>query len=274
MSRLRVALKEFLRRSGWEVLRIRSTPPPLFPTRTALETGMAALLAAQGRVRVVQVGANDGVVNDPLYDFVMRHRDRTEILLVEPQPYLIPILAANYKDHPAHYIESLAVGEHGTLLLHAIDERYWSDCAAPYADDWPAYRAPTGVTSSDREHVLTYVRRNYKGVLPIEDLLVTFPTECMPLSDLIERAGFAPPIDVLQVDCEGFDDTVLYNSSLERFTPKLINFEHTALGPAQLETLSQRLNELGYTLQSTGQDVLAIHDSLPMLSADGLRYAV
>lgn len=66
-------MKEFLHRKGWEVHRIE--PPPRFPTRTALETAMAALLAAQGRIRVVQVGANDGVYNDPLHEFLMKHRD-------------------------------------------------------------------------------------------------------------------------------------------------------------------------------------------------------
>ncbi len=259
MSSLRARVKRLLHRSGWEFRKIES--PPRFLTRTALETAMAALISAQGRIRVVQIGANDGVVNDPLHDFLMKHRDQTEVLLVEPQPYLIPILAGNYKNHPMHHIENLAIGEHGTLLLHTIDERFWPECAAPYADGWPAYRAPTGVTSSDREHVLRYLHRYYKGKLPAEDLIVTFPTECMPLNDLMERAGFAPPVDVLQVDCEGFDDEVLYHSALERLKPKLINFEETGLTPDRLAALSRVLIELGYSLQSTGQDVLAIRDS-------------
>ena len=222
---------------------------------------MAALIAVQGRIRVVQVGANDGVINDPIHNFLMTHRYQTEVLLIEPQPYLIPILAANYEDHPAHHIENLAVGERSSLLLHTIDERYWLDCSAPYADGWPAYRAPTGVSSSDREHVLRYLRHNYKGQLPLDDLIVTFSTDCMPLKDVMERAGFSPTVDVLQVDCEGYDDEVLYHASLERLTPKLINFEETALTSERLARLSLTLSELGYTLQSTGQDVLAIRDS-------------
>lgn len=259
MSRLRAVVKGLLGRNGWDVRKIGS--PPRFPTRTALETGMAALIAAQGRIRVVQVGANDGVVNDPLHDFLMKHRDQTEVLLIEPQPYLIPMLAANYQNHPAHHIQNLAVGERGSLLLHTIDERYWTECAPPYADGWPAYRAPTGVSSSDREIVLAYLRRYYKGELPVEDLIVDFSTECMPLTELMERARFAPAVDVLQVDCEGFDDEVLYNSSLDRLKPKLINFEETELSPERLAKLSSALSELGYTLQSTGNDVLAILDS-------------
>lgn len=260
MSRLRAAAKELLRRKGLEVRKVESLPA--FPARTALETGMAVLLAAQGCVRVAQVGANDGVFNDPLHKFLMEHRDRTEVLLIEPHPYLIPILAANYRDHPAHHIQNLAVGERGTLLLHTIDERYWHECAAPYADGWPAYRAPTGVSSSDRDHVLHYLRKYYTGGLPVDHLIATVSTECMPLSDVMERAGFAPTVDVLQVDCEGFDDEVLYHASLDRLKPKLINFEESALSPERLAKLSHALHGLGYTLQSTGQDVLAIRDSM------------
>lgn len=95
MSRLRSGVRNLLHRRGWEVRRVAS--PTQFLSRTALETGMAALLAAQGRIHVVQVGANDGAVNDPLHEFLMKHRERTEVLLIEPQPYLIPILADNYK---------------------------------------------------------------------------------------------------------------------------------------------------------------------------------
>lgn len=118
---------------------------------------MAALLAAQGRILVVQVGANDGVVNDPLHEFLMKHRERTEVLLIEPQPYLIPILADNYKDHPAHHIENVAVGERSQLVLYGIDERHWPECVPPYAEGWPQYRAATGVSSADQDHVLRFL---------------------------------------------------------------------------------------------------------------------
>lgn len=84
----------------------------------------------------------------------------------------------------------------------------------------------------------------------------------MPLSDVMKRADWAPVVDVLQVDCEGFDDEVLYHSSLAELTPKLINFEETALTTEQIERLSRALRGLGYSLQSTGQDVLAIRDAI------------
>ena len=45
---------------------------------------------------MVQVGANDGLLNDPLHSFLMKHRDRTEVLLIEPQTHLLPVLSKNY----------------------------------------------------------------------------------------------------------------------------------------------------------------------------------
>lgn len=156
----------------------------------------------------------------------------------------------------------MAVGERGQIMLHTIDERYWPECAPPYAEGWPQYRAATGVSSSDRDHVLRFLRHYYTGELPVEDLIVSFSTECMPLRDVMKRAGCAPVVDVLQVDCEGFDDEVLYHSSLAELTPKLINFEETALSTERLARLSRTLLGLGYSLQSTGQDVLAIRDAI------------
>jgi FkbM family methyltransferase len=249
--------KAALRQAGWEVRR-SSVSSTGFPALTSLETAMTTLLACQGHVRVVQVGANDGVFNDPLHSFLMQHRYETSVLLIEPQPYLIPILSDNYKNHPAHFVANLAVGQPGTLSLYAVDEQCWLDCVVPYADGWPPYRAPTGITSGEREYVLEWLRRHYKGAMAIEDAVVAFTTKSMPLIDLITHAQFELPVDVLQVDTEGFDDEVLYHSSLDHLAPKIINFEHTALSSARLRKLATALTGMGYVLQSTTTDTLAI----------------
>ena len=37
------------------------------------------------KVKVVQVGANDGVHGDPLYDYTSKFADKIELLCIEPQ---------------------------------------------------------------------------------------------------------------------------------------------------------------------------------------------
>lgn len=248
--------KDGLRRLGWEVQ--RSNSGSRFPPLTSLHTAMTALLSCQSRLKVVQVGANDGVFNDPLYSFLMQYRHRTEILLIEPQPYLIPVLASNYKDHPYHTLANYAVGQPGTLVLHAVDERCWQDCHPPYAHGWPVYRAPTGITSADRDYVLQWLRQHYTGPLPIEAAIRSFSIESLPLADLMANVGFDSTVDVLQVDAEGFDDEVLYQSSLETLAPKIINFENANLTRERFERLVDHLIQRGYVLQSTRSDTLAI----------------
>lgn len=220
-------------------------------------------------MRVVQIGANDGLINDPVNSFLMEYRDQTEVLLIEPQQYLIPALSETYKTHPAHVISNSAVGERGILSLYAIDERCWPDYHAPNAKAWPLYWAPTAVTSSDREHVLRLFRRHYTGPVSADQAIVTLNIECFPLIELLERVGFGRPIDVLQVDAEGADDEVLYQSSLEELNPKLVNFESTHLPLDRMTKLCNFLIRLGYDLQSTGRDTLAIRTDFPPRSSIG-----
>src|SRR5690606_20184347 len=85
---------------------------------TAYEVGLFTLVAALGEVRIVQVGANDGAINDPIYGFVRKFADRTNILLVEPQEYLLPYLEENYRFHRQKTIFNGAVGPSGVLKLY------------------------------------------------------------------------------------------------------------------------------------------------------------
>ncbi len=72
-------------------------------------------LARQGHpVRICVIGANDGKANDPIYVLVRdKLRSNSEILLFEPQPYLLQFLQKNYRFHPAHKIINAAIGPQG-----------------------------------------------------------------------------------------------------------------------------------------------------------------
>ncbi|ANW63427.1 hypothetical protein BCA37_07315 [Mycobacterium sp. djl-10] len=76
--------------------------------------------------------------------------------------------------------------------------------------------------------------------------------------DLMKRVDFGPAVDVLQVDAEGFDDEVLYQSSLEILKPKIINFESANLSPSRFARLARSLDQMGYVLQVSKGDTLAI----------------
>ena len=77
-----------------------------------------------------------------------------------------------------------------------------------------------------------------------------FNTEIFPLSDLIKNNDLDldnyKDIDLLQVDAEGYDDEIIYNSQIDFFKPKYINFEYKNLTKEKLENLIQFLNKNSY----------------------------
>lgn len=217
-----------------------------------------ALFGARRTIRIVVVGANDGRINDPIYRTAMRLRHRVEIVLIEPQGAVIPHLRQSYEGHPGARILHAAVGPPGTLELHAVRKEYWDRAVLPYGVGWPAYRAPTGITSTDRAAVADWVRAYIPGVTA-EDAIWTEIIPCLDLEALLQANGIDwDSIDVLQVDTEGFDDVVLANSGLERLRPSVIHFESKMLPPDRLAALTGLLAAQDYVLTPSGADTLAV----------------
>src|SRR5690606_33634297 len=121
------------------------------PSSDAFEVAFSTLMSTKECAAIVQVGANDGTLNDPLHPMLRKFSARTKILLIEPQPTLIARLSENYKFHPDATIHNGAVGINRQLALYSLSEAAWADLDIPYAKEWPIYRAPPGVTSASRK---------------------------------------------------------------------------------------------------------------------------
>lgn len=244
---------------GYEIRR-----KPVSPSArelTHFESCLHLLANFRETLNIVQVGANDGAINDPLYGFISNYPKRTRVILCEPQAYLIPELEKNYEFHNDKFVFNGAIGPDPSLKLYRIKRECWPDFSAPYAQGWPEYRAPTGVTSSSYDHVLTWASNYYKGKLPPSDVIEDVSVDCVNMRELLRRAGMFASIDVLQIDAEGFDDQVIYASDIERFLPPIINFEYGNLPPQRAKELSKYLAGHGYVLSQHGIDGLAIHTS-------------
>lgn len=216
---------------------------------------LAALLNKKGQLRIAVVGANDGKINDPVYGFVQQHPDQTEMILVEPQAGLLDALAANYADQPEAHIIHGAVGAQGRLKLYTVDPAIWSKTQPFYAKAWPAYRAPSGIVSSERDRVLAWIG-NY--VERPETHVVETEVEAKPLTDWLLSQGLPETIDVLQVDTEGVDDQVIYHSALEILEPSVIYFESKNLSAQKLNDLRAHLSNLSYQMRQILGNTLAV----------------
>lgn len=229
---------------------------------TPVENCLLLLLGMHESINILQVGANDGYINDPLFRFARKFPSRTRMILVEPQKYLTAILEKNYHFHQAKEILNVAVGCRGPLTLYAIKEVAWQDLSVPYADGWPAYRAPTGVTSTDIDHVMRWLSKHYRGRLPFNDIIESFTVDAVNLDTLLSQSTLFKRMDVLQIDAEGYDDQVIYSSNISKTRPFIINFEIMHLSADRLNHLKEFLWKCGYTLSMHGPDCLAISTEL------------
>ena len=198
-------------------------------------------------LHIVQVGANDGVINDPLYSYVRANPATTRILLIEPQPDQIPLLAENYQWHDGAVIAQVAIGGAGTLRMYRIKEQFQKHYRGTVA---------SGITSANRDHVLRKAVKNYQGYFESDpgDYIEEFEVECMTLAGALQRYEFGDRVDLLQVDTEGYDDEVIYHSGIPELMPSIVNYEFIHLSPERLGNLRQHLLRLGYRIVRWSND--------------------
>jgi FkbM family methyltransferase len=182
---------------------------------------------------IVQIGASDGSLHDPLADFLVSSDCRA--LLVEPLPGPFQRLAARHSSRPNISCRQVAIDESvGKRSIFTLSE----EC--PYAGEQ--------LSSFSREHLL----RN--GVKERHIRSIEVPT--MPLPQLLEEENILA-IDLLQVDTEGFDHVIVAMALGVEQKPRFINFEHLHFGKDVRSRLHEELRRAGYSWVLAGWDTLA-----------------
>ena len=255
MGRHWAPLRRIARRAGFDLVRPGRPPTGL----TTLESCLATALAAKGTLSIVQIGANDGLHGDPLDRFICAHRSQLSCVFIEPQRQPLSVLREHHGDAAGFEYLQVAVGGPGVLTLYSVAEKAWPFLKIPYAQpNWPDYRAPSGITSPNREHVRAWLDRHYIGEAGVETLIEAHEIACLSLPEVIEAVGWAHGPDVLQIDTEGHDDEVVYACSIGVYRPLLINYEHVHLSSNRRQRLEDFLTNHGYRLVDTGEDTLAV----------------
>lgn len=254
---MRRFLKQILHGIGYEIKRC-SNCQETCRELTPLETSLLTLLSCVQELAIVQVGANDGLINDPLYDFNRMYSGRTRVLLIEPQTVLIPVLKKNYAFHKNTVVFNGAIGPNGALRLFSVKSSVWKRVKVHYAKGWPDYRAATGIASTNRDHVKRWLRKYGSRRIDIDDAICEETVVSMELMHVLKETNWQRSVDVLQVDAEGFDDQVIYHSNIDELRPKVINFEAKALSAESFEAIRAYLVERDYTVSRHGGEALAV----------------
>ena len=222
------------------------------------EISLLSLLSSAEKLNIVVIGANDGLIGDPIYNFVKKYPYRSRLLMVEPQTEFIPFLKKNYSFHPDHHVFNGAIGSGEELKLYSVNKSAWKYVAQRRQKDWPEHRASTGRTSPDRKILKKWLKKIVDKHVDVDEMITENVVPCKKLGDVLEEVDFARDVDVLQIDTEGFDDQIIYNAEIDILKPSVILFEISLLDNRKLERVKSYLEEKRYFISMLGTDALAI----------------
>ena len=192
---------------------------------------------------VLQIGANDGKMADPIYSKVISHRWKG--VMVEPVKHLFDRLRKNYEGHnlDIKFENSVVTTYTGEIDFYQFPESYESNKDFPYwANGVGSVLQP--FNSPGHNNLKS---KNFK--------MLKKKTPCIKFSDLIRKYDITN-IDLLQIDIEGYDGTLLRSIDFDLIKPKFIRYEDkhidTALKDGLTEISSKQVIEYlksnGYTV--------------------------
>jgi len=195
-----------------------------------------ALLRAyhRGLIQIVQIGAFDGQVDDPVADILQN--ENVSAILVEPQKIPYERLVARYATNPRVCLINAAVAEHdGVVKLYVP-----GSAASPKASLFAQHHRRFG---SDAKEVRE------------------FEVPSISVGSLVKRLH-GERLHLLQVDTEGMDYQILkwfFDAGVE---PDVLNFESLHLSKAERLASRRLLNTREYWWIESDQDTFALKESL------------
>jgi methyltransferase, FkbM family len=191
-------------------------------------------------LRILQIGANDGVRNDPLYPWIRDYR--WSGCLVEPMPDFAARLRQLHDQSPGIEIVEAAVGINGgSAVLHYID---------PSLTGLPTWASGLATLDPNRARDAAVSL----GLSPAN--VLTRSVAMITVQELLARFDPTEP-QLVAIDTEGFDiklATVLLEAGCR---PRILHFEHACVSASERWAFVQHLHALDYETVSFGGDTTA-----------------
>lgn len=244
-TRIRQSLSHFLAEKSYT---LRKVPRPLIARPEASFICALDFLLAYQHLQTddfffIQVGAFDGVTNDPIHKWVKKYGWRG--ILLEPQPHAYALLQRNYADQPQLVLKNAAIADkNGEKPFY----RFGDDPSLPEGFQQLA--------SFSKETLLAHVANDPTW----EAKIIADPLPCLTFNTLLDQAG-ANKVDLLLIDAEGYDYELLKMFDFKRVKPAIIQFEFRHLGNNQ-DNAVQLLIDQGYRVTVDWYDAIAYRADL------------
>ena len=216
-----------------------------------------SLFSTEKKLNVIQIGACDGVQNDPLYMYLRNNKGNT--LLIESVPYYCNLLRDLYKN------------ENNIKICNAHISNDFSEKKFFYidpvvADDMhgngPKNNWAHGQGSISEDTIIYWIHKNsFRGdeyrkninkyIESIKEILIKSCT----LSSVIDEYNFPDEIDLLLLDVQGHEYSILKNINQLKKYPRFIVYEDdSSMSESDTKDLEKLLSSLQYSLIANGHD--------------------
>ena len=185
----------------------------------------------------IQVGSHDGVMHDPLREFILQNNWKG--LLIEPQKEMLEQCKNNYVD-----VDNLTFVNCAVHPTESFVKLYKVNNAQDYSH--------TGWASIDPNRFSNTI---------YENSFIEEKVKAKPLMKIINENKFFF-IDLLQIDTEGFDSEVIEMLDFNVYKPTLIQYEHKHLSNNQKNKTVNSLSSKGYFTIDKKNDTIAIQKEL------------
>lgn len=209
-------------------------------------------LSQKREVYFIQVGANDGVGNDPFVDVLNRFRWRG--ICIEPQPAPFASLKKHYEGNERVIVENAAIAEQsGTEIMFRISfsEENWASRLTSLRREVLEKQIECGyVESKARAHGIVPPADKATWISEVSVSTITF-------SDLLKKHVF-PRVDALLLDVEGYEWPVLRQFDFTNHKPTFVALERMHLSPSDRAKIVHLLAGHGYQIKKTRQNFVGI----------------
>ena len=229
MKAFNLYVGNLVRKLGYRIEREYRVPQS---TLNLLELGSAYLFTQRSDMSVVQIGAFDGELSDPLRPFLESTSCR--VLIVEPQYHPFCSVEIKYQNRPNAFFENSAISEaDGKIPMYLPEDEDFSTKA-----------------SLRKEHLSNFgLALSKANKIEVNSITVR---------SLLQKYNNFRIIDILQIDTEGYDFNILMQFFAEKIEPSIINLETFHLNRSDRIKLREELSRREYFYQDYGMDTFCI----------------
>lgn len=223
------------------------------PKANSLEQFLYNYSLEKENFTVLQIGANDGLINDPLCRLI--RKGDWQGVLIEPQQLVFnTYLKKLYANYPAIQLLNNAIGKSNSiekLYVISFSAERWATGLASFVKSSIEGKIEDG-------YVAKCIKKyNEKAPSNITDYIATQDVSCISFETVFEKTKLQK-IDLLQIDTEGFDFEIIKMFPFEKMKPGLISFESERLSAEDMKACEVYLKKLGYNVSPIERDSVAV----------------